>query len=495
MVSVGQLTSDLGSDVRVIRLPDPSREVSWVATSELPDAAAFFKGGEVVLTTGLQTTGWAHEWTHYVDSLAQARIVAIGIGTGLTYDTPPAGLVAACEHHGMNLFEVPRQTPFVSISHRVSRLLADEDDRDARAALRTLRILTSAAVKPDGATQVLSTLAKSLGGACLVGADGRIAAGPIGEHRDALVPAVLAGEIQALRKRGGRTASAISGPTGTVVLQPLGVSGRRPSYLAVAGPGRLSDGQRSTITAAVALLSLIDEQQRGSAHAFRRLRARAVDLVVTGHPDVAGVVLAVEAGAAGLPERLQIVRANGTGEEVDEILGALEGRRILAAAENDAGLCVLADATDALSVAESIAGAGMRVGVGTPVGIAAADESYRTAGLAMSQAAWAKVVEWDKVFRSGPLGLIDPDAGRVFARSVLGDLDDEQRDLLRCFLLHHGSVFKVAQDLAVHRNTVRNRLAAVEQKLPGSLQDPQVRVSAWIALQVFPAGDAPATNS
>ncbi|WP_235654130.1 helix-turn-helix domain-containing protein [Mycolicibacterium houstonense] len=45
---------------------------------------------------------------------------------------------------------------------------------------------------------------------------------------------------------------------------------------------------------------------------------------------------------------------------------------------------------------------------------------------------------------------------------------------------------RVAEELGLHRNTVRNRLAAIEAVLPGRLDDPQTRVSAWIALQSIP---------
>jgi purine catabolism regulator len=41
----------------------------------------------------------------------------------------------------------------------------------------------------------------------------------------------------------------------------------------------------------------------------------------------------------------------------------------------------------------------------------------------------------------------------------------------------------VAEELGVHRNTVRNRVAEIERAVGGSLDDAQVRADAWIALQ------------
>lgn len=86
----------------------------------------------------------------------------------------------------------------------------------------------------------------------------------------------------------------------------------------------------------------------------------------------------------------------------------------------------------------------------------------------------------------GPLSLIDPERAETFATSFLGGLDSGQLETLRCFLRNHGSRLKVAEELGLHRNTVRNRLAAIETELPGPLDDPQTRVSAWIALQSLP---------
>lgn len=128
--------------------------------------------------------------------------------------------------------------------------------------------------------------------------------------------------------------------------------------------------------------------------------------------------------------------------------------------------------------------AGLQVGVGDAVALSDAASSYRTAGLALAQATpTAALVVWDRVISDGPLGLIDPTRARTFAESWLRDLDSEQLDTLRCFLRHHGSRLKVAEELGLHRNTVRNRLEAIEAALPGQLDDPQTRVSAWIALQ------------
>jgi purine catabolism regulator len=486
MVTVGEVLADRRLGLREVHVPAPEREIRWVATSELPDPAAFFQGGEVLLTTGLQTEGWNGQWQHYVDRLVGAGVVAVGIGTGLTYDEPPPALVTACRSAGLNLFDVPRRTPFVAVSHRISELLAQQEALAARRALTAQRKLTAAAAQPDGATGVLEALAEFLDGAAeLRSAEGQVLVGPVGQLARDLAAIDLAAEIRALRQRGPRVASTLSNPEGTVVIQPVGIGGRRRAFLAALGAQRFSEGERSAVTTAVALLALIGEQEHKATATRRRLRVRAVELVVAGDPGTAELVLAIEPGSPSLPAHTRVLRAGGPPETAEEAVAELDKRRVLAA-EHDGQVVVVADDTAAADITERLVDLGLRVGVGRPAPTAEAADSYRTAGLALAQATTTvPAVEWERVLNQGPLGLIDPRSARTFASSFLGSLDDEQLGTLRCFLRHHGSRLKVAEELGLHRNTVRNRLETIESMLPGPLDDPQIRASAWFALQAL----------
>ena len=85
--------------------------------------------------------------------------------------------------------------------------------------------------------------------------------------------------------------------------------------------------------------------------------------------------------------------------------------------------------------------------------------------------------------------VLEPERAAAFASAFLeplrGGAGDELLLTLQSFLRHHGSRLKVAEELGVHRNTVRNRVSQIEVLLGRSLDDPQVgAVSAWIALRV-----------
>lgn len=482
VVAVADIVSSADLKVEVVHEADLQRSVSWVATSELPDPAVFFRGGEVLLTTGLQTVRWRRKWFGYVERLAAARVIAIGLGTGLTYDHPPQALIEACRSCDMNLLNVPRATPFVAISQRVSELLTEQDERHSRTAWRTQRSLTAAAAKPAASQRILEVLAKAHGAAALFDADGQVVIAPVGARRAELAPEHIAAEIRQLRQATRRAAATLIAATGSVVVQPLQLSGRRAHYLAVATVPRLSEGQQATITTAVALLSLLSEQRRAATDAVRALRSRALELAVAGHADTARLILSVEPGGATLPEEPVVLRAAGAGQHEDA-LSALEQPGMLAG-HYRGELCVCASAEDGRRVADRLAAAGMRVGRGQSGADLAA--AYRMAGLALAQAPPGWAVAWNDLVRDGPLGLLDPSAAQEYAVSLLGDMDRGQRKLLRSFVSHHGSVLKVAHELAMHRNTVRNRMAAIEAMLGRSLDDPQMRFSVWMALQILP---------
>jgi len=152
------------------------------------------------------------------------------------------------------------------------------------------------------------------------------------------------------------------------------------------------------------------------------------------------------------------------------------------------------------SVAALAARYDVRGGVGAAVPRREVVQSHATAGHALAgTTAGAPVAIWDTNVGSGALSLMDAERASAFAGSFLGplrsDLRGEQegalRETLRSFLRHHGSHVAVAADLAIHRNTVLKRVRQIEQALGRSLDDPQVRVDAWIALQVdgLPRGD------
>ncbi|OBF29226.1 PucR family transcriptional regulator, partial [Mycobacterium sp. ACS4331] len=503
MVEVAALLDDPELALKALVLAEPGQEIRWVASSELPDPTPFFQGGELLLTTGLQTAAWTTEWRTYVEALVRSGTVGVGFGIGINYTQVPRRLVSACRGAGLNLFEVPRPTPFVAISHRVSRLLMQEEQASAGEALEFQRRLTAAAAKPNGARAVLPVLAHALqGAAALLTVDGDVLMGPVGARRGDLDLGRVAEEILVLRRQKHRTSAVLADPSGTTVVQPVGTANRRSPILAALGPPRLTLSQRSAVTTSVALLGLIAEQEHQAQQGRRIVSGRAVELLVAGDWSTADVVLGIDSSAPGIPKTIRIVHAAGPAEMLSDALDIAESHSGIGTARDGQLWVAIADSGAAV-LADRLARIGMTVGVGSRGAPDDAPDSHRTAGIALTQATSAHpVVGWDDLVHRGPLGLIDPADAAQFATALLGEMTEEQITTLRCFLTHHGSHLKVSQALGIHRNTVRNRLAMIETKLRGSLEDPQLRVNAWVALQTLPesgvggrGGGAPHTGS
>lgn len=479
MVDVAQLLAQPELALEARHLPKPDAEVRWVATSELEDPAPFLEGGEVLLTTGLATKGWRSRWRGYVGRLADAGVVALALGVGLTHDRVPAGLRRACEEHGLNLIEVPQATTFVAVSRAAARLIQSREDAESKLAMEAQRRLTAAAMRTEPSVGVVDELAVLLDGATfLLAPDGRVVQAPRGPRRQQ-ADVVQAREVLArIRPQGLRAASTYGDERVTTLVVPVGLRERPVAYLGAVMAGRASGIRRSTVTTAVAVLGLVAEQERAGLEAARRARRKVHELLAHGEPDAASS-LSEAVDAPPVPSRLRVLRAAGAAELREDALVELEGSRCLAAPVDDE-LWVACSPAQVTRVATDLASAGLRVGVG---------ETHLTAGRALERTTAAHpVLHWDRIVRESPIGLLAGDVAEAFSTSFLAPLDEPQLETLAAFLRHHGSRLKVADELGLHRNTVRNRLVDIAAALDRDLDDPDVRVGAWLALQARAPG-------
>ncbi len=340
MVTVLELVQRPELDLQPIHLPDPGSAVRWVATSELPDPTPFLEGGEVLLTTGLGTAEWDEDWGAYVDRLAVAGVRALGLAVGLTHDEAPPALVAACRARVVNLFTVPRATRFVAISHSAAELLQAERDSTMVRSFEAQRSLTQAALDPDGVTALTARLAELVGGAAaLIGRDGAPTHGPFGPGAAELDLHLVRQEVARMLPRGRHAAASSTGRDTVTVVRPLGLHDRPEVWLAAVVPHRLDDHDRVAMSTAGTLLGLALERRHEQRRTGRRLRTRAVELLLADEPRTTQIVLGAAAIGAlagpGLPRRLRILRAAGADDTRQDALAALEHESLLAALVDD----------------------------------------------------------------------------------------------------------------------------------------------------------------
>jgi purine catabolism regulator len=99
--------------------------VRWVHSTELEDPTPWLKGGELLLTTGMQLRG-AKVQREFIERLTEHKITGLGFGTGFAHKRLPTALVTAARKHSFPLFEVPYELPFIAITERAFAQLVNE---------------------------------------------------------------------------------------------------------------------------------------------------------------------------------------------------------------------------------------------------------------------------------------------------------------------------------------------------------------------------------
>jgi PucR family transcriptional regulator, purine catabolism regulatory protein len=525
------------------------RPVRWVHTSELVDPAPFLEGGELLLTTGMALShggdGDGDGLRAYVHRLADAGVVGLGLGVGLSHIEVPQPLVDAAAERGLPLLRVPQPTPFIAISKAVSAALAAEQYEAVMTSFAAQEELTRAALGKDGTAAVVHKLASRLGGwAALYDASG--APSLVSPDWAARRAGRLAAEVDRLRRRPAPSSAALSGrdrPDGAdsgdedyVVLQSLGADRRARGFLAVGTEDRLTPAERYVLNAAVALLTLTLERSRDLRRAEERMGAALLRLVLAGETSTAREVAATLFG--GLPQgtvRVLLAQVPEGWAGAEDALAELADRAEQAASRAGEQLLVARESTGSAGPAGQRAeaerlvllavdggavhrectaplpeeaaenasarrgrgtpGAGdaeSALGVSAPTGMEQAGTAYAQAerALAVALRTGRRVVDHEEVGAGSLLPLLGDEAVAAFAEGLLRPLREHDRrargDLvasLRAWLSRHGQWDAAAADLGVHRHTLRYRMRRVEELLDRSLDDTDVRMELWLALR------------
>jgi purine catabolism regulator len=123
-LTVASLISELGLKL-VSGEESAQAHVRWVHSTELLDPTPWLKGGELLLTMGIQLDGPKAQ-RELIDRLADHEIAGLGLGIGFTHKRLPAALVTAARKRGFPLFEVPYELPFIAITERAFTQLVNE---------------------------------------------------------------------------------------------------------------------------------------------------------------------------------------------------------------------------------------------------------------------------------------------------------------------------------------------------------------------------------
>jgi len=123
-LTVESLIAELGLELATGR-ESATAHVRWVHSTELPDPTPWLRGGELLLTTGIQLTEPKLQ-RELIERLADHRIAGLGFGTGFAHKRLPAALVTAARKRAFPVFEVPYELPFIAITERAFAQLVNE---------------------------------------------------------------------------------------------------------------------------------------------------------------------------------------------------------------------------------------------------------------------------------------------------------------------------------------------------------------------------------
>jgi PucR family transcriptional regulator, purine catabolism regulatory protein len=475
-------------------------EVCGAHAVEVDDPARWLARDWVMLTTGVRLRGNAPAQRALVPSLEAAGVTALGFGVGFAFKHVPAALLDVARERAFPVFAVPYATPFREIIHFVEHALTGADEHVFRRLTALQRYLVDALRSAEPERAMVDRLAGFLdAGVMLLGADGE--------------PEIVAGKPPVAALRSELRAR----PEGLMEIETAGWhavaapipanpgDGARWLVLASPRPGLIAKLAKPAAEATAPLLAAMS--RLGEVERDQELAVRGALLDEALEPEQARDLppLAARAAAFGVdfscPARLIVMRHPGD---------AGAARRALVAALDHAGVPHLVQRRDGLVAALAQGGdaklraalaplaetQGVAIGVGRPVGaIAEAHHSLRDAQFAVPRAA-----------DGGGPGIVrfeDFDLGTFVVSEIpperLGPKVEEILAVLRAnpplheaigaYFAHELDIAATAESLHMHRNSLRYRLARLEQLLGRSLKQPATIAALYIALAAEAGGD------
>jgi purine catabolism regulator len=451
------------------------REVRGAHAVEVDAPARWLARDWVMLTTGVRLRGNVPAQRGLVPALEDAGVSALGFGVGLGFKQVPAALVDVARERGFPVFAVPYETPFREIVHFVERAVSGGEEHVFRRLTALQRYLVDALRTPEPERAMIDRLAGFLdAGVMLLGSDGE--------------PEIVAGKPPVAELRSEIRAQ----PVGLMELEAGG-------WHAVATPIATRAGQDARwLVLASPRPGFIGKLAKPAAEAAAPLLAAMtrLDEVVRDQEQAVKAALLEEALE---PAQVRDLRPRSPRERPDlagvrrELVAALEHARVphLVLQRGDS-LMALVQAGDARirAALEPLAGAPpVAIGIGRAVeAIADAHHSLRDAELAVAR---AELGDGTRIVRFEDFDLgtfmvseIAPERLGPKVEEVLCVLraNPPLREAICAYFEHDLDIAATAIALHLHRNSLRYRLARLEQLLGRSLKQPATIAALYVAL-------------
>jgi purine catabolism regulator len=444
-------------------------EVSWLHVSELPDPTPFLEGGELLLTTGLGVGEMESTQRAYLRRLAGHSLAGLGFGVGFGFPDVPAALAEEANRLSFPVVSVPYEVPFIAITKAAFARLASEQLERITRALSVHERLAEAVLEGRGLQSLLAIVCNHLDcSLALVDENGRSVAerhsGPRLSFEGALeLPVVAHGQLATLR---ATRAEGEFGEYDRLVLH----HGQTALAFELSRRRAVSAAE---LRLAGDLLEDLEEDRLDERETARRMAAFGLEV---GQEHAA--LLAVPRNGVST-ERLR-----------DEVAALLDRGKIryLSTARRDraAFLIEAGSEEDVLAFARGVVEAEpqARVGIGRPANGRALGRSLLEARAALD-AGHGSVASYHDL-GSLELLLSLPDAAlEAFVDRVLGPVADNDRlvESLTALLDTGCRWSDAADELGVHRHTLRYRMDRLRERTGRHPDDPKQRMELWLAVK------------
>ncbi|MER6006491.1 PucR family transcriptional regulator ligand-binding domain-containing protein [Nonomuraea angiospora] len=457
------------------------RPIRWTHLSELADPTPWLQGGELLLTVGLTLDDPAGQRA-YAERLVKAGVAAIGFGVGPHHTRTPQALVDAAQACGLPILEVPAGVAFQDVTFELNADLLRSDAAQARLIAEGVSAMTRVA-RSAGTQGIVTVLAARIDSwAVLLDRHGKVHAA-VGAARVHLDDARAAASGQRSRIRHPNiTAYGVGDP-----IRP------RAHLVVAARPDRISLTRELAQHAALLLDLALNPLSGGDT--WHLTRADAVDALMSGDQGLIERVAArwnLPAGNVAVALLRSRSRAVPLEENVLDWCTQLDLPQLVSS--DSAQVTVLVPEDELGRWADRVRAAAddgvpARCGVGTAQPLARAELSRQQAeqALAVAVADAEPMVAFGEL-ATGRLVLqrLDP-AAQAALRSPLLPLLDNPVLLrsLQVFLSENASWEAASSQLGIHRHTLRQRIARVEELTGLSINATEDRVIAWLALQAL----------
>ena len=491
------------------------RGVRWVSISEHEDPTPWLSGGEVVMTTGLQLDAPKRQ-REYVSRLAKHGVAALGFGTGFDHAELPEAILESAREHGMPLFEVPYEMPFIAITERAAtRLVSEQYDALARGS-KVQEQLERLVIDGGGLAEITASIAGFVAGAALVfDAQGQ----QVARHPATGVPRPAETEriVKELDGRLGSGGAATSFepealPKSSLAVPVPGRRGAPPAgWLVVcAERGELSDFERLIARQASIVVGLELMRERVVNETERRLAGDLLADALSGRlepgelegrlrpfgiaADASVMVFELDDPAAAEPVLEQHLARTGIPSLVATT--AATGRPLLCAVVSgggaDDGVRIAAQARLALLPAHPA----VRASASRSVPVGSLRRAFHEARCALEATSFQNGGGPDVASHRDLgaftllLALQDDDALRLYADGLLepisrdeGEYGGELLRSLEAFIENNGNWERAARELFCHRHTLRYRIRKIEELTGRDLGRATDRIELWLALR------------